>query len=170
MRAITSLLLALVISTAFATKASAWAGGEGGAEGCCLVPSELSGIAKILEASFEATDPDTLAQQSWARELCDNHPCGNDVAEDQARDLLRSFVTRVQREEDIARAEARANKNLYVAIASVIVSLVAIIVTAFGFSGTREIKREARSASDRSIRNEAYIDSWGARHARPPEN
>ncbi len=174
MRAITSLLLALVISTAFATKVAAWAGGDGGGgwgtgdygEGCCLVPPELSGIAETLEVSFEATDRDTLARQSWARELCDNHPCGNDVSEDQARDLLQSFVARVQHE----RAEERADRDLSVAIAGVIVSLIAIMVTAFGFFGTKQARRDARSALDKSIRNEAFIDGWVARQSRPPEN
>ncbi|MCC5978468.1 MAG: hypothetical protein JJU21_10430 [Salinarimonas sp.] len=166
MRAITSLLLALVISAAFVTKASAWEGGDGGAGGCCLVPPELSGIAKILEASFEATDHDTLARQSWARELCDNHPCGNDVSEDQARDLLQNFGARVRQE----RAEERADRNLNVSIAGVFVSVIAILATGLGFFGTKQARRNARSALDKSIRTEAYIDGWVARQARPPEN
>lgn len=170
--------MALIFSIGMSNLVAAWGGGgtsDGGfggsfggdgCGGCSLVPPELEERAEVLENSFGRLDRDTLLRQRWARELCDNHPCGENVSEDQARELAREFIERAQRREDIARSEERARRDRTVALAGVVIAGLSTLLSMIALWQTYLANRVARSASDRSIRNEALVESWEEKHTR----
>lgn len=136
-------LFAFVTSEAFAQTSC----------GSCF-PPELLGRAQALEQSFLNTDRDDLARQSWASEICINHPCADEVTEDQAKELLRDFFLRQQRAEDLVRAD----KDRQVAWTGVIIAGLSALISILALWQTHQASALARSASDRSIRNEARIE------------
>jgi hypothetical protein len=108
---------------------------------------ELQEAGRRLEESFAATPKETLDRQYWAKEVCSNHPCEGEVTEEQARELMQIFFARVQREEDRWLTQL----GIWIAALSAVLSV-------FALWQTHVAGREARSASDRSIRNEARIE------------
>ena len=126
-----TLCIASSMGVGLAFSTSAVALGESGDGGCCSVPPELTERAQTLEQSFRISDGDELARQSWAGQLCQFHPCEGEVTEDQARELLRDFVTREQRQQDLARADARRAEDLTRADRDRMVAWIGVII-AFG--------------------------------------
>lgn len=123
------LLLLLLLGAGMSDAAAFSDGGGGEPGGCCAVPPELRDRARVLEASFARADRDDLARQSWAGELCRVHPCGEEIAEERARELLRDFFARAQRAEDLARtdwAQAIAWISAGIAGLSALISLFAV--------------------------------------------
>ena len=163
---LTALIISLGVTSYLASRAYAVAPGAGDGGCCGLLPPELEERAESLENSFRRLDRDTLSRQQWARELCNNHPCGDEVTEEQARELLRDFVARARREEDIAHAEKRASRGRTIAWASVVIAGLSTLLSVFGLWQTHQANQVARIASDRSIRNEAHIDSWREKNMR----
>ena len=100
-----------------------------------------------MEESFRAADTDELRRQRWAGELCLNHPCEDEITEDQAKDLLDGLTASMQRASD--------QRLSWIGF---VVGALSLICSIFALWQTHENSRVARDASERSIRNETKID------------
>ncbi len=99
-------------------------------------PPELEMRAVLMEESFARYSEQDLARQRWAGTLCENHPCFNkigeqDVTEDQAKDLLDSYMNR--KEEWFAAS---------IAWAGVVISALSLVVSIFAFRQSNNNERE----------------------------
>jgi hypothetical protein len=118
--------------------------------GCIGCNPETEKIGVALEQSFALTDSELLKRQTWAGTICENHPCISDFGvldEEHARDLLQSHLSSRQRSED-----------RWLTVVSTGIAALSVIASVFALWQTHAAKREARAASDRSIRNEARIE------------
>lgn len=124
------------------------------------MPPERLSRARTLEESFRGTDRNTLAQQAWAAQICQFHPCADEVTEEQAKDLLRDFVSREQRQQELARAEAQRAEDLTRADRDRLVgwlgTALSILIAAGGLAVSVMAMRQSR-------RNERDIGRLGGR-------
>jgi len=96
--------------------------GDGDCCGFPKLPPELEDRALELERSFFTFSYEDLGRQRWAGTLCENHPCADEVSEDQAKDLLDSFVARQSAK---AQAEVKVRDKWWDGFQKIVLGLIA---------------------------------------------